>query len=435
MSEISFKRLSRQMADENGLGSSAVLFTIIALVISLVVWANYAELDNVTRGEGRVISSVQNQVVQAADSGVILARYVSENTFVEAGDLLFEIDPVDAASEFNQMNQRMFALDVREKRLRAEISGDDTFELDTEANSSLSQVEMSEQSLFLARRLELQGKVLLFRQRQAQKTQEIYSGETAYQSSLRTMELIQEEIDFVEPLVKDNIAPATQLLELQRKLEQARAAGDRSLATITQAELAEKEISRQIQNARSDHELKAMEELNKLVADRSELKKALPRLKDRISRTVIKAPMDGIINTLNFRTAGGYVRTGDIVLELVPTGEALIVEAKINPKDISRIHLEDQVMIRFSAYDSSKFGHVMGRVLRISPDAVTDPQTGMATHFLIDVAIEGEMLVDGQRVNFLPGMTASVDVLSGKRTIFEYLWQPIAKVNELALRE
>ena len=178
-----------------------------------------------------------------------------------------------------------------------------------------------------------------------------------------------------------------------------------------------------------------MEELNKLVADRSELKKALPRLKDRISRTVIKAPMDGIINTLNFRTAGGYVRTGDIVLELVPTGEALIVEAKINPKDISRIHLEDQVMIRFSAYDSSKFGHVMGRVLRISPDAVIDPQTGMATHFLIDVAIEGELLVDGQPVNFLPGMTASVDVLSGKRTVFEYLWQPIAKVNELALRE
>lgn len=435
MSEISFKRLSRQMADENGLGSSAVLFTIIALVISLVVWANYAELDNVTRGEGRVISSVQNQVVQAADSGVILARYVSENTFVEAGDLLFEIDPVDAASEFNQMNQRMFALDVREKRLRAEISGDDTFELDTEANSSLSQVEMSEQSLFLARRLELQGKVLLFRQRQAQKTQEIYSGEIAYESSLRTMELIQEEIDFVEPLVRDNIAPATQLLELQRKLEQARSAGDRSLATITQAELAKEEISRQIQNARSDHELKAMEELNKLVADRSELKKALPRLKDRISRTVIKAPMDGIINTLNFRTAGGYVRTGDIVLELVPTGEALIVEAKINPKDISRIHLEDQVMIRFSAYDSSKFGHVMGRVLRISPDAVIDSQTGMATHFLIDVAIEGELLVDGQPVNFLPGMTASVDVLSGKRTVFEYLWQPIAKVNELALRE
>ena len=435
MSEISFKRLSRQMADENGLGSSAVLFTIIALVISLVVWANYAELDNVTRGEGRVISSVQNQVVQAAESGVILARYVSENTFVEAGDLLFEIDPVDAASEFNQMNQRMFALDIREKRLRAEISGDDTFELDTEANSALSQVEMSEQSLFLARSLELQGKIMLLRQRQAQKSQEIYSGETAYKSSLRTMELIQEEIDFVEPLVKDNIAPATQLLELQRELEQARAAGDRSLATITQAELAKEEISRQIQNARSDQELKAMEELNKLVADRSELKKALPRLKDRISRTVIKAPMDGIINTLNFRTAGGYVRTGDIVLELVPTGEALIVEAKINPKDISRIHLEDQVMIRFSAYDSSKFGHVMGRVLRISPDAVIDPQTGMATHFLIDVAIEGELLVDGQPVNFLPGMTASVDVLSGKRTVFEYLWQPIAKVNELALRE
>ena len=124
-----------------------------------------------------------------------------------------------------------------------------------------------------------------------------------------------------------------------------------------------------------------------------------------------------------------------MVLELVPTGEALIVEGKIKPQDISRIKVGDEVRIRLSAYDSSKYGHVLGRVERISADAVVDERSETASHYLIDVSIEGEMVVDGTPVELMPGMTASVDVLSGKRTVFEYFWQPIAKVNELALRD
>ena len=171
------------------------------------------------------------------------------------------------------------------------------------------------------------------------------------------------------------------------------------------------------------------------MSQKSELSEALPRLEDRVSRTLIRAPMDGVVNTLNYRTPGGYIRKGDVVLELIPTGEALIVEARINPKDISRIKLGDEVRIRLSAYDSSKYGHVVGRLERISPDAVVDERSGSATHYLIDVTIEGEMLVNGAPVDLMPGMTASVDVLSGKRTVFEYFWQPIAKVSELALRD
>ena len=142
-----------------------------------------------------------------------------------------------------------------------------------------------------------------------------------------------------------------------------------------------------------------------------------------------------IINKINFLTPGGFVKTGDLVLELVPTGEALIIEAKIQLKDISRITVDDEVRIRFSAYDSSKFGHVLGRVSRISPDAVIDKSADMASHYLVKVSIEGELIINNSPVEFLPGMTASVDVLSGKRTVFEYLWQPISKVGELALRD
>ena len=131
------------------------------------------------------------------------------------------------------------------------------------------------------------------------------------------------------------------------------------------------------------------------------------------------------------------MNTGDVMLELVPTGEALIIEARIMPQDISRIRLDDAVRIRLSAYDSAKYGTVDGRVIQISPDAVVDERNQGASHYLVDVAIEGDLVLEetGQAITFIPGMTATVDVLSGKRTVLEYIWQPMAKVQELALRD
>lgn len=435
MSDVNFKRLSKEMSDGGGAASFTILFVIIALVASIFIWANYAELDNVTRGEGRVISSLQNQMVQASEGGVILKRHVSENSIVKAGDLLFEIDPIDAFGELNQMLQRINSLRIREERLRSEILGESNLEIPSDLSSAAPLVAQSEKSLFNALRSELKGEVSVLLQSLAQSEQDILSGNLAVASAQRTMDLLSKEISFIEPLVKENIAPATQLLGLQREFESAAAIKDRATSTIEQSKLSIEKTNKQIKNVEGSYILRSMEELNKVVANQSELAKALPRLKDRVSRTVIKAPIDGIINKINFRTPGGFVRTGDLVLELVPTGEALVIEAKIQLKDISRIRVGDEVRVRFSAYDSSKYGHVAGRVSLISPDAVIDKGSDMATHYLIKVMIEGELMIENRPVEFMPGMTASVDVLSGKRTVFEYLWQPVSKVGELALRD
>ena len=435
MAEASFKSLSREMAGRSGIGSSLVLFIVLALVATLVAWSNYAELDNVTRGDGRVISSMQNQPVQAGEGGILLKRYVSENSTVLKDDLMFEIDPIDAASELNQMSKRLVGLNIRELRLRAEIARESKFSVPQGLASQVPTVALSEESLFAARRLELQGQINVLDQRLARSEQDVIGGKVSEDSAGRTMQLLQEEISVLEPLVRENIAPATSLLSLQRELEKARGIRESARVGVTQANLTIAEVMREIENAKDAYVLSSMDELAKLVAQQSELIEALPRLEDRVSRTLIRAPLDGVVNTLNFRTLGGYIRTGDVVLELVPTGEALIVEAKIQPQDISRIKVSDEVRIRLSAYDSSKYGHVLGRVDRISADAVIDDRSGSATHYLIDVLIEGNMIVNGEVVDLMPGMTASVDILSGKRTVFEYFWQPIAKVNELALRD
>lgn len=435
MSEVSFKQLSREMMGRSSWGNSLILLIVVALLASLAVWSNYAELDNVTRGDGRVISSMQNQSVQAGEGGIILKRYVSENSKVSKGELLFEIDPIDASSELNQMTQRHTGFEIRELRLRAEISREVQFTVPQNLAAIAPTIALSEESLFAARRLELQGQINVLEQRLARSEQDVIAGEVNAKSSERTMELLQDEISVVEPLVREKIAPATQLLRLQRELEQARGQRESAFVAIEQATLAIAETRREIDNARDAYGLIALDELAQVVTQKSELNEALPRLKDRVSRTLIRAPLDGVVNTLNFRTPGGYIRTGDVVLELVPTGEALEVEGKIRPQDISRINKGDEVRIRLSAYDSAKYGHVAGRVERISPDAVIDKQSETATHYIIHVAIEGDMFVDGEVVELIPGMTASVDVLSGKRTIFEYFWQPVAKVSELALRD
>lgn len=436
MADINFKTLSREMAGREGLGGSVIVFTIIMLVGLAIVWANWAELDNVTRGEGRIVSSVQNQMVQASEGGVILRRYVSENTVVTEGEVLFEIDPVDASSDLNRLLQRLATLDIKELRLRAEINGSE-FSLPVELNARSPMVALTEQSLFAARRGELAGQLAVLAQRLQQRQQDLRAAENSVGTAERTAGFLEEEIAVVEPLVRDNIAPATRLLELQRQLEKTRGERDRGSVGIEQARSSMIELETEIENSRAKYRLRAMDELNMVVAEQSELIESLPQLEERVSRTVIRAPMEGIINRLNFRTPGGFVNKGDIILELVPTGKALIVESKIMPQDISRIRMDDDVRIRFSAFDSAKYGTVDGRVLRISPDAVVDERGQGASHYLVDVAIEGELLLDGtgQAVTFIPGMTATVDVLSGKRTVLEYIWQPIAKVKELALRD
>lgn len=436
MSNIDFKTLSREMAGREGLGGSIIMIAIIALVGLALVWANWAELDNVTRGEGRVVSSVQNQMVQASEGGVILRRYVSENTVVTEGEILFEIDPIDASSELNRLAQRLAGLDIKELRLRAEINGSE-FTVPAEMNARSPMVALTEQSLFAARRAELAGQLAVLEQRLQQRQQDLRAAENSLGTAERTAGFLEEEIAVVAPLVRDNIAPATRLLELQRQREQALGERDRGSVSIEQGRSSLIELETEVENAGANYKLRAMDELNTVVAEQSELAESLPRLEERVSRTVIRAPMEGIVSRLNFRTPGGFVNTGDVMLELVPTGEALIIEAKVMPKDISRIRVDDDVRIRLSAYDSAKYGSVDGRVLRISPDAVVDDRNQGVSHYVVDVAIEGELVLKdkGVAVTLIPGMTATVDVLSGKRTVFDYFWQPMAKVQELALRD
>jgi adhesin transport system membrane fusion protein len=191
MSDIDFKRLSRDMAGREGLSSSLILITITSLLGLAILWASWAELDNVTRGEGRIVSSVQNQLVQAAEGGVILRRYVAENSKVAEGEILFEIDPVDASSELNRVAQRIAALDIKELRLRSEIEGTEFF-VPADLGTRSPMVALTEQSLFAARRAELAGQMAVLEQRLQQRVLDLRSAESILGTAERTAGLLEE---------------------------------------------------------------------------------------------------------------------------------------------------------------------------------------------------------------------------------------------------
>lgn len=426
--------MAREMSGRESSRNSVILFVVILLLVTLGVWAYLTELDRVTRGEGRVVSAMQNQNVQAAEGGVILRRYVSEGGLVDQGDMLFEIDPIDASSELNRMLQRKAALQIKEVRLRAEIAGAD-MTIPSELRALAPSVALSEESLFQARRTELAGALNILEQRRVQREQDLREAESRIETLENTLGLIAQEIDIMEPLVQQAIASEMRLLELRRERETTSGSQSSAYTAEASARAGIMEIENEIQNRKDDYILTSMEELSSTVADLSEIEEALPAQEERVTRTVVRSPVRGIVNQLNFRTSGGYVNRGDVMAEIVPTEDDLIIEAQIAPADISNIRLDDLVRIRFSAYDSSRYGTVDGRVTQISADAIRDQDTD-ETHYLIDVAIEGDItLENGTTVTFLPGMTATVDVLSGKRTVLEYIWQPVARIQELALRD
>ena len=422
------------MEDKDGISGSAVIIFVFLLIGSLIFWASKAELDNVTRGEGKIISSVQNQNIQSTESGVIQKRFVTENSFVDEGQILFVLDPVDTSSELNQLTKRLETLEIREQRLQSEIQGK---VFDPKNSSEISNITFlnTERSLFMLRQSELAGKLSILEDKKFQRQQELENARVSLRTAKNTMDLMVEEINLIEPMVRENLAPKTQLLLLQREIETSRGSSESALVAMSKAKSGISEIEKEEKNAKISYNLRSIEELNELLSEKTELAERIPRLEERVTRTVIRSPMAGIVSRLNYRTLGGFINAGDVVLELVPTDEALMIEAKIAPQDISNILVGDEAKIRLSAYDSSKYGAVMGVVSRISPDAITEENSTLGSFYLIDVKIVGSLLVDGKEVEFLPGMTATIDVVSGKRTILEYFWQPIAKVKEIALRD
>ena len=434
MSDVEFKQLAKQMAGKQQNSSSILLLSIVTLLAVIMLWASVTELDNVVRGSGKTVSEAQNQLVQSSEPGVIRSRYANEGDFVKKGDLLFDIDPVDAKTQLDQAQKRYSSLQIKAIRLKAEVDGALPSFPETLIEAAPTAIS-TELALFQARKDDLNSKSAILEQRRLQKLNEIQELKIQFETSQNGLKLLRREIETLEPLVKLGLAPETRLLALQREAEAAVGQSNSAQSGQNRVLAGLDEIDEQLKAEQQAYVTSALTDLSAIEAEIAELSARIPALESRVERTSVRSPVDGVINQLNYVTADAYVSTGDVLLEIVPTGSDLIVETRINPKDIAEIVVGQEVKISLTAYDPSRYGRIDGNVVSISADAISDQQTG-EQFYLADVSISGILYEDdGTEVTLLPGMVASIDVLSGKRTILDYFWQPIARTKDKALRD
>jgi adhesin transport system membrane fusion protein len=269
----------------------------------------------------------------------------------------------------------------------------------------------------------------------AQRNQQMTEIEVTTLTAVETLSLVQEQIALMEPMVEAGLSPETELLSLRRQARDFKGQRNSAKASLVRLASAILEVEDQIKSVQQGYSTKSQGELAAIISEIAEVGSAIPALTDRVTRTTIRSPVDGIVNQMNFVTLGGYVRPGDAVLELVPTGDTLIVEGMIDPKDIAYIEPNQDVRISLTAYDASRYGTIDGKITQVSADAVQDKTSGLFS-YIVQVTINTSLFEDdGTEVEVMPGMIASMDVLAGKRTVLEYFWRPVTKVKERAFRD
>ena len=418
-----------------GIMANLLLFAIIAFIVIAVLWANFAEIDQVSTGEGRVMPSRHVQVVQNLEGGIVSELGVREGDRVKAGDVLMQLDDTQFSSELLENRTKLYGLQAAVARLEAEVAGRElTFPAGLE--KQVPDFVRGERELFASRKNELRSAVARLEAQKAQHRHEVAETRAKISQLRRSIGLAREEIAILEPLVQKGINAPVELIRLRR--EESQYNGELAVATETVSRLAAAldETDQQIREVRAEFQSRALKELNEARVNMEALRQNLTSRDDRLRRTVIRAPVDGTIKQLFVNTIGGVVRPGMDLVEIVPTEETLVIEARIRPSDIAFIHPGAEASVKFTAYDYTIYGALPATLEHISADTISDEKTG-ESFYVVRVTAKAEDLVDrtGKPLPIIPGMTANVDVITGKRTVLQYLLKPFNKATQGALRE
>ncbi len=429
------ERLAHEMRGTSPLRGSLLLAVIILFLVTASVWAARTEIDDVTRAEGRIVPSRDIQVIQATEPGVLQALYVQEGEVVDEGAILMELDGTQLASQLDQEQQRAFGLMARIERLQAEIDGED-LDFSADLLTRAASVVRSETALFHGRLAELQSEVDILERQRMQRREQHQEAQVDIQTTEASLSLLAEERAIMAPLVERGVEPETTLLELRRQEAELQGRMTRAEATLARMQAALDEIDDQMRAQRSRYRAAALSDLALATAELAALEPTLPALQDRADRARIRAPVRGVVNRIHRSTLGGLARAGEDLIEIVPLDDSLLVEAYVRPADIAFVYPGQPVKVKITAYDFSRYGSLDGEITRIGADAVTRSERDPEEYFVVQVRTDDNFLdADGVEVEIIPGMVAEVDILAGRKTVLEYLTQPVVRVRDRALRE
>ena len=409
------------------------LWGLIAFVLFCLVWANFAVVDEVTRGDGKAIPSSRIQKIQNLEGGIVSELFVHEGQMVETGTPLLRLDDTRFASNVGETEADRLSLLMRVERLSAEVEGR-PLAIPDDVSSKAPGLAKSETELFASRQQQLQDEVAGLQEQLAQRRQEareFVSKQGQYRNSLQ---LLRQEISMSEPLVAEGAVSPVEVLRLKRAEVEARGQLEATGLAIPRSEAAIKEVERKIDETRGRFRSEALTQLNEARTDLSKIESTGKALQDRVDRTLVTSPVRGVVKQLFVNTIGGVIQPGSDMIEIVPIDDTLLVEARIRPQDIAFLHPGQEAVVKFTAYDYTIYGGLKGKVEQIGADTVTDEEGN--SFYLIKLRTEKSHLGTEERpLLIIPGMVASVDIITGKKSVLSYLLKPIIRARAEALRE
>lgn len=389
-----------------------LLFATLAMLFCGLIWAGFAILDEVKRGNGRVIPSQQMQIVQSLEGGLVEAIAVHEGQIVDKGELLIRIDDTTFSAQLGEVRERRDALAARVARLDAESHGAEKLVFPRNGNKSLTRAQEAELSVFEARGRKLRQDVDVLAQQESR--------------LVDNLQLLNREVDLTRKLYKQKVVPEIEMLRLERQASEMR------------GQLAE--VQSRIATAKTTFRSQADEDLAKATGDLAALDENIRSAQDRVRRTELKSPVHGIVNKINVTTIGGVVQPGVSLVEIVPLDDTLLVEGRIRPQDIAFIRPGQDAVVKITAYDSSVYGSLKGKVERISADTIIDEKGDKSergeTFYRVVIRTEKNHLGSTERpLPIIPGMIGTVEVLTGSKSVLSYLLKPIRLLHDEAMRE
>lgn len=401
------------------------------LLLAALLWSALAQVDEVARGDGKVVPSFQNQHIQSLDGGVVEQILVREGQKVAKDQLLVRIDSTRAQSSLRENQSQYLALVAKAARLKALATGS-ALQMPPEVGQLAPDVAQQEAELYRSRQRELEAGVSIAEQQRAQRGQELHEVRARKAQAEHQLALASRELAVTAPMKSSGAVSDVDLMRLEREVARARGERDMAAAQIAKLQAAIGEASRKIQEVELAFRNAASSELSDTMARIDSLSAGRIALHDKVRVTEVRAPVAGEVKRLFLNTVGSVVQPGKDILELVPAEDTLLVETRISPRDIAFLHPGQPARLRFTAYDHTVYGALDGEVQDIGADTVTD-ERGQAFYI---VKIRTRQQPQGnKRWRIIPGMVAQVDIMTGKKSVLSYLLKPVLRAKTEALSE
>jgi adhesin transport system membrane fusion protein len=401
--------------------ASAIGFALFLL------WAMLAQVDEVTKGQGKVIPTSKVQLIQAAEPATIREFLVRSGQRVKRGQLLARLDDTQSASELGQIEAETKSLEARSSRLKSEGMGGS-------ANCASGDCQ-GEAELQAMRQSALRSKVAGLQASADQRRREVGEAQATINSLRSSLVLAQRQVDMLEPLAAKNIVPQTELLTARREVVDITGRIAAAQEQAGRAQAAIREAQAQASEAGFTFRQDALNERSQINQKIAVNEESLRGARGKLGRSELRSPVDGVVSNVQVTTVGGFVQAGQSIMEVVPVGEKLLVETRIRPSDIAFIKVGDRALVKVTAYDFSIYGGLTGKVVQVSADSIYDEATKEAFFNVIIETERSYLTSQGRKLPITPGMMCDTQIITGRKSILSYLLKPVLKARSEALRE